>query len=94
MKDASLPQDLQACHAMIERLRRELFECQRKLAIHVENQRLEMERRYGKGVTSEGLLGFGLAMNQPLTDAQREAVESELAAEDAMRRRRSNRRKK
>ena len=94
MNDASLPDDLQACHAMIERLRGELVECRRKLAVHEEKDRVEMEHRYGKGVTAQGLLELGRAMNAPLSDAQREVIEAELAAEDAMRRRRSKRRGK
>jgi hypothetical protein len=94
MKDASLPEDPQACHAMIGRLRRELAECRRKLAVYAENERVEIERRYGKGATAQGLVEPGRAMSAPLADAQRETIEAELAAEDAMRRRRSNRRKK
>jgi hypothetical protein len=93
MKDASAPNDLQSCHAMIEQLRGELAECQRKLAVHVENERLEMERRYGKGVTAQGLVELGRAMNVPPTDARREVIEAELAAEDAMRRRSKHRKK-
>jgi hypothetical protein len=93
MNDASLPNDLHACHAMIKQLRGELAECQRKLAVHVENERLEMERRYGKGVTAQGLLEAGRAMSAPLTDARREVIEAELAAEDAMRRRPKRRKK-
>jgi len=93
MKDASLPDDLHACHAMIKQLRVELAECQGRLAVHVENERVEMERRYGKGVTAQGLLELGRAMSAPLTDARREAIEAELAAQDAMRRR-SKRREK
>ena len=54
-----LPPDIASCHALIDQLKLELEETRRKLAVHVENERREMEHRYGKGVTATNLLSFG-----------------------------------
>lgn len=57
-----LPEDVAGCHALIQRLRDELAETRRKLSVHVENERREMEWRYGKGVSARKLLSFGRLM--------------------------------
>lgn len=83
-----LPSDVESCHALIHQLILELAETRRKLSIHEQNERSRMEHQYGKGMTAQKLLAFGQKMNRPISDEDREAIEAELAAEDAMRRRR------
>ena len=83
-----LPADVAACHALIQQLQMELLETRRKLSIHEENERVRMEHLYGKGATAEKLLRFGERLNRPISDEDRQAIEAELAAEDAMRTRR------
>jgi hypothetical protein len=58
-KAGRLPADIASCHALINQLMEELEETRRKLAVYVENERREMEHRYGKGVTAAHLLSFG-----------------------------------
>jgi hypothetical protein len=77
--------DLAACHHVIERLRGELADVRRRLAVHEENQRRELERRYGKGTTAADLLSFGQPMARPPSKSRRAAIKAELAAEDAQR---------
>ncbi|HLJ97459.1 MAG TPA: hypothetical protein VKU02_30145 [Gemmataceae bacterium] len=57
-----LPDDLQTCHELILRLREELAEVRRRLEEHEAARRREFERMYGKGVTPQSLLDFGLLM--------------------------------
>lgn len=66
----NLPGDVESCHALIERLRRELAETRRKLAVYVENERREYEARYGHGVTPQSLLAFGQAMKRAQVQAR------------------------
>lgn len=85
---SDLPDDLQSCHALIRRLETELAEARRKLAVHVENERREYEARYGKGVKPASLLAFGEMIERMSGRVDPKVIESELAAEDAMRARR------
>jgi hypothetical protein len=62
MSDEPLPVDLRACHELILRLRRELGEARRALEQYQAREQREFERLYGKGVTPQSLLGFGLLM--------------------------------
>ena len=87
-----LPQDLDACHAMIRRLRAELIGTRRQLAVHEENQRRQFEHLYGKGFSFKSVLGFGQAMAKAMEKVDEQAIADELAAEDAMRRRRRRKR--
>ena len=90
MIETDLPADLESCHALIRRLRDELAETKRKLSLHVESERREYEARYGKGTTPQSLLAFGqliASMERSHSEEDRRAIEAELAAEDAMRKR-------
>lgn len=62
MSDEPLPADLHACHELVLRLRQELAGARRRLEEHEARERREFERLYGKGVTPQSLLGFGLPM--------------------------------
>ncbi len=62
MSDEPLPSDLYACHELIQRLRQELAEVKRRLIEFEAKDRRQWERLYGKGVTPQSLLGFGLLM--------------------------------
>jgi hypothetical protein len=81
-----LPEDLESCHALIGRLRAELEEARRALA---ESQRRELEDRFGKGTTAQSLLAYGQAMSRAMSGISPGVIEAELAAEDAMRVRRT-----
>jgi len=62
MSDEPLPADLQACHELILRLRQQLTDVSRRLGEYEAKERREFERMYGKGVTPQSLLDFGLLM--------------------------------
>lgn len=55
-----LPSDVPSCHQLIGLLREELAAVRRQLAVHEQNQQREFERMYGKSVTAQSLLNFGL----------------------------------
>jgi len=93
MGEMDLPEDVESCHALIRRLRDELQETQRKLAVHVEKERREYEARYGKGVTPASLLAFGEMIERMSSQVDPKVIEAELAADDAIRSR-SRRKKK
>lgn len=84
----ALPEDVAGCHALIHRLLGELAETRRKLSVYQENERRQLEWRYGKGVTHEQLLNVGRKFSFQITDEQRRAAEAEIAAEEVGRRRR------
>lgn len=51
----------------------------------------ELQRLYGKGVTPESLLNFQQALTQAMDNADQQAIDAEVAAENAMRRKRRRR---
>ena len=93
---SSLPQDVAGCHALIRQLNDELAETRRKLSVYVENERRQMEWRYGKGATHQQVLEAGQKFSfdiSHISPQRRREVEEELAAEDAMLRRQGTRRR-
>ncbi|MGD0768090.1 MAG: hypothetical protein ABSB42_07835 [Tepidisphaeraceae bacterium] len=74
MIETDLPTDIESCHALTRRLRDELRETRRKLAIHVENERREYEAHYGKRTSPQSLLAFGemiASMDRSMSEDER-----------------------